>query len=84
MEITKETRLEAYITRPVTRASAIIKFMGERELTAREIAYGMGYTDLNAVKPRLTELKAQGKVEVIGKQKDITTGKSVAIWKVVQ
>lgn len=84
MEITKETRLESYITRPVTRASAIIKFMGEKELTAREIAYGMGYTDLNAVKPRLTELKEQGRVEVVGKQKDITTGKNVAVWKVVQ
>lgn len=84
MEITKETRREAYITRPVTRASEIVRFMGDKELTAREIAYGMGYTDLNAVKPRLTELKAQGKVEVVGKQKDITTGKSVAVWKVVQ
>ena len=36
MEITKQTRRAAYRTRPVTRAREIVKFMGEREMTARE------------------------------------------------
>lgn len=61
MDITKETRSESYITRPVTRTADILEFMGDREYTARQIAYGLGFTDLNAVKARLTELKAAGK-----------------------
>ena len=51
MEITKETRLESYIQRPATRAQDILRFMGHDAMTARQIAYGMGYTDLNAVSP---------------------------------
>lgn len=81
--ITKETRQEAFITRPVTRAEEIIRFMGEQELTAREIAYGMGYKDLNAVKPRLTEMKTAGQVEVVRKAYDPITERNVAVWRVV-
>ena len=81
MEITKQTRREAYISRPVTRAADILEFMGDKEYTARQIAYGMGFTDLNAVKPRLTELKAAGLVEVAGKAYDETTKRRVAVWK---
>lgn len=84
MEITKQTRRAAYKKRPVTRAGEILKFMGNRELTAREIAYGMGFDDLNAVKPRLSELKEQGLVEAISKKKCRVTGKTVAVWKVVE
>lgn len=80
--ITKETRQEAYITRPMTRANEIMRYLGNRELTAREIAYGMGFNDLNAVKPRLTELKTQGKVEAVRKKKDVITGKTVAVWRI--
>ena len=74
MEITKETRREAYISRPVTRAADILKFLDGKECTARQIAYGMGFTDLNAVKPRLTELKAY----------DETTKRRVAVWKAAE
>lgn len=84
MEITKETRREAYISRPVTRATDILKFLDGKECTARQIAYGMGFTDLNAVKPRLTELKAAGLVEVIGKAYDETTKRKVAVWKAAE
>lgn len=63
MEITKETRRESYIQRPVSRVNQILDFMGDKDMTARQIAYGLGYKDLNAVKPRLTELKAEGKVK---------------------
>lgn len=55
MEITKETRKESYISRPVTRAADILEFIGDKEYTARQNAYGIGFTDLNSVKPRLTE-----------------------------
>lgn len=84
MEITKQTRRESYISRPVTRAADILEFMSDKEYTARQIAYGMGFTDLNAVKPRLTELKAAGLVEVTGKAYDEMTKRKVAVWKAAE
>ena len=44
----------------------------------------MGFTDLNAVKPRLTELKAAGLVEVTGKAYDETTKRKVAVWRAAE
>lgn len=84
MEITKETRLESYIQRPATRKDDILRFMGHDAMTARQIAYGMGYTDLNAVKPRISELKEEGKVKVIGKAYDNVTKRKVAVYRAVQ
>lgn len=81
MEITKETRLESYIQRPVTRAQDILRFMGHDAMTARQIAYGMGYMDLNAVKPRITELKAAGRIEAVGKAYDDISKRRVAVYK---
>ena len=80
--ITKETRQESYVVRP-KRTVQILAVLGEREMTAREIAYEMGYSDLNAVKPRLTELKEIGIVEVVGKKKDLVTDRNVAVWRKV-
>ena len=60
MEITKETRRESYIQRPVSRVNQILDFMGDKDMTARQIAYGLGYKDLNAVKPRLTAGRSKG------------------------
>lgn len=79
--ITKETRFDSYLERPVLRRNAILECMGERSMTAREIAYEMGFTDLNAVKPRLTELRDMGIIEAIGKTKDKLTNRSVAVWR---
>ena len=79
--ITKETRQEAYVVRPATRAVEILKVLGYREMTAREIAYELGFTDLNAVKPRLTELKDIGVIEAVGKKLDHITNRNVAIWR---
>lgn len=84
MDITKETRLEAYIQRPVTRVNQIMQVLGDREMTSREIAQEMGFTDMNAVKPRMTELKNLGKVKAIAKKKDPITNVRVAVWKAVQ
>lgn len=81
MEITKETRLEGYLSRPVKRCSEILKFMGDRELTARQIAYGLGYRDLNAAKPRLSEMKEAGVIEVVGKTQDSVTKRNVAVYR---
>ena len=81
-EITKETRLSSYITRPANkRQMMILQALGDREMTARQIAVELGFTDLNAVKPRLTELKKAGKIETTKKAYDMTTGKWVAMWR---
>lgn len=82
--ITKETRLESYIQRPVRRYDMILECLGEEEKTARMIATELGFTDMNAVKPRLTELKARGIVEVSGKAYDTLTKRNVALWKKVE
>lgn len=81
--ITKQTRQESYLNRPVTRSVAILEVLGDNLMTSREIAKEMGYSDLNAVKPRLTELLDGGLVEVAGKVLDETTNRSVAVWKTV-
>ena len=81
--ITKQTRQEAYVVRPATRAVEILKVLGDREMTAREIAYELGFSDLNAVKPRLTELKEIGVIEAVGKKLDHITNRNVAIWRKV-
>lgn len=38
MGITEENRIEAYVVRPATRAVEILKVLGDREMTSREIA----------------------------------------------
>lgn len=83
MGITEETRLESYLQRPATRREDILRFMGSEVMTARQIAYGMGYTDLNAVKPRLSEMKEAGTVKVIGKAYDNVTKRKVAVYRAV-
>ena len=83
MSITKETRLESYLQRPVKRCDEILAVMGDKPMTAREIAYALGFNDLNAVKPRLTELKNEGKVIVIGKARDNVTKRKVAVWRAI-
>lgn len=79
--ITRETRDEGYRARPASRKTEILEAMGYGTWTARAIAIKLGYTDMNAVRPRLTELVDEGKVEVIGKKKDTLTGVSVACFK---
>lgn len=81
--ITKQTRRESYLNRPVARSVAILEVLGDNLMTSREIAKEMGYLDLNAVKPRLTELLDGGLVEVAGKVLDETTNRSVVVWKTV-
>ena len=80
--ITKETRLESYITRPATRADKILERLRDNQMTAREIAYSMGFSELNSVRPRISELLKAGEIEVVGKTKDMVTGKSVAVFAI--
>ena len=83
--ISKECRLEAWLNcEPQKRCRDILKAMGDAEMTAREIAYKLGFSDLNAVKPRLCEMTHDGKIEIVGKLKDTVTGRTVSVYKVVQ
>lgn len=83
--ITEQTRRESHSqVDKQNRYNLIMGCIGTREMTARMIAYALGYSDLNAVKPRITELcKKYHKLEVVGKKKDFITGKMVAVYKAV-
>ena len=65
------------------RISMILKALGKSEMTAREIAYKLGFSDLNAVKPRLTEMVQAGLAEVTGKKFDDMTQRKVSVYKAV-
>ena len=89
MSITKETRRESYETvKPDTqrRRQVILEILGDREMTATEIAealYQKGITpfyERNFAAPRLTELKEEGKVITVGKKYCAKTGRKIAIW----
>ena len=80
--ITEETREEAYIAAPKeVRKSMILRVLGSNDMTAREIAYKLGYQERNAVAPRLTEMVAAAEVFVSGKKLDSVTGRMVATYR---
>ena len=80
--ITEETRLESYLKTPTSeRKSMILDVLGDRQMTARMIANELGFADLNAVKPRLTELKKDGRVIAVGKVYDDLTSRNVALFQ---
>lgn len=92
MNITDETRRESYggaKQDAAARRRVILEILsGSEGMTAREIAVELhrrGITpsdERNYSAPRLTELKAAGKIEVTGKKICDRTGRSVAIWAV--
>lgn len=81
--ITNITRKESFLQRPTPRAVQILYTLGNRTMTARQLATEMGFSDLNSVKPRLTELQQAGRIEAIDKGYDELTGRNVAIWRAV-
>lgn len=83
MSIAKETRREGHASvDKAARYALILGVLRGREMTAREIAYALGFRDLNAVKPRLTELCKGGRVQRTGKKKDCVTGVRVSVYEV--
>lgn len=80
-EITRQTRLESYISRPVSRCQVILDTLGSRTMTAREIATELHMVDLNGVKPRISEMVKRGEIVAVGKRYDPVTGKTVAIYR---
>ena len=72
------------MTNKGTRYNKILSVMGNREMTANEIKKALNFIDLNAVRPRITELKEKGIIEAVGKKFDYETERNVATFKVVK
>ena len=87
MSITAETRLESYDLIQVkapTRKKAILNYLNEKgPHTAEEIMSGMGFSDPNRVRPRLSEMKKDGLVKNPDKLLSPRTGRKTAIWEAV-
>lgn len=91
--ITKETRRESH-AKTITQNMAIkvVEALekAQEPLTAREVAqelYAFGvipYPARAVIQPRLTELVEAGVIEVTGKKRDEETGRTVAVYEVVQ
>ena len=82
---TAETRRAAYKALDKHgRKMKILALLENRELTAREIANILGFTERNAAAPRLTELMQRGLVEVIAKKKDSITNTNVSVYRRVK
>ena len=93
MSITRETRREGYesvLNKRTIRAELILEILDNGPMTASEIVKELldrgviKYYNRNFVAPRLTELKEEGRVEVIGKRPCIMSGKNVAVWQRVE
>lgn len=96
MSITLKNRREAYENvkpKRDNRKALILEVLKNGDpggMTAEEVAQQLlkdgkiPYIDPNFTRPRLTELKEDGKVEVVGKRRSFTTARNTAVWKVVK
>ena len=82
--ITAETRREShYQTDKSTRYRMILEaYRQHGHMTAREVGQRLGFTDLNAVKPRITELCDCGLLRAVGKKYDQVTNRNVAVFEI--
>lgn len=95
MSVTRETRRESYEALDAATVNRHIigilegVLVDSEGMTAREIAEEMHargvipYPVRQATAPRLTELAAEGVVEVTGKKLDEQTGRNVAVYRLV-
>lgn len=84
MSITKQTRRESYDKIKPERKlrHQVILDAWEGPMTAREICRKLGYgSDLNMVRPRITELVQSGHLVESGEKYDIATDRNVAAWR---
>lgn len=82
--IGEECRNESYISvDKKTMQKLILNILSNKELTAREIKIRGHFNDMNSVRPRLNELKKNGKIVVIGYKTCDYTGKKVSVFKAV-
>lgn len=84
--ITQETRRESNrLVDRLTRSKKILEaYARYGPMTARECARKLGFTDLNAVKPRITELCQKGYLRACGKEYDSLTCRNVALFELVE
>ncbi len=83
MSVTYETRREAYErVEPKSIRMKITRLLtDEGAMTSSEIMDRMGFTNPNTVRPRLTELKADGVIQAVGKRKN-RYGANEAVWEI--
>lgn len=63
-----------------TREQAVLAWITEHgPHTDREVMCGMGFTDMNAVRPRISELIEAGKLMEVCTRRCATTGKPVRV-----
>ena len=85
MSITQETRRESNVkTDRETRYQKILAILKPGvEMTAREIKDALGFDDMDAVRPRLTELCQKGILETVPDKKkyEPSTNRWVAVYR---
>lgn len=70
----------AELPRLSRRASAIVAFIAAHpRLTDREVMQGMGFSDMNSVRPRITEAIDSGELVEVGEKVCPVTRKTVRI-----
>lgn len=96
MSITLKNRREAYENvkpKRDSRKDMILEVLRNGipgGMTAEEVAQQLladgkiPYIDPNFTRPRLTELKEDGKVEVVGKRRSAITSRNTAVWRVIK
>lgn len=79
-----ENSLEAFRTLPRQgrQAAILAVYAGGAWLTDREVAERLGCTDMNAVRPRISELVDDKVLAEVGTAKDHATGRPVRICAV--
>lgn len=69
------------------RYKQILEILGDKEMSAREIAQEMWIREMiptnerNFVSPRATEMLIDGRLEIVGKKKCEWTGKTVSVFR---
>lgn len=82
MSIGTECRLESHLSTDRETRQCLVLSVLDRPMTARQVMQRLGYTDLNSVRPRLTELVKLGKVREAGKAYDAVSDRNVTIYEV--
>ena len=83
--IARNCQMEAYKLRPGGRQWLIYGILEQYgAMTAREVCSRLGSDDMNYVRPRLTELVQMGKIEIIGKKKDVITNRNTSVYQVIK
>ena len=83
--IARDCQMKAYKLRPGGRQWLVFGILEQYgAMTAREVCSRLGSDDMNYVRPRLTELVQMGKIEIIGKKKDVITNRNTSVYQVIK